>query len=67
LFEILFDVVSVLLGEKLTKRIKLYSGDDILGQIEEFGIGPTVLPVDLCGEVALDQEQWLADRERNGK
>ena len=67
LFEVLFDVVSVLLGERITKRIKMYSGDDLVEQIEKFGVHSDVLPVDLGGEVVVDQNAWLCEREQTGK
>jgi hypothetical protein len=66
LFEILFDVVAALLGDRLTKRIKLYSGENV-DRIGEFGIGLNMLPVDLGGEIILDQNRWLAIRERDEK
>ena len=69
LFEILFDVVSVLLGERLTKRIKMYSGEDedIHDSLEDFGILPSRLPVELSGRVELNQDAWLKEREDSGK
>lgn len=67
LFEVLFDVVSVLLGERITKRIKMYSGDDLVEQIEKFGVHSDVLPVDLGGEVVVDRNAWLCEREQTGK
>lgn len=67
LFEFIFDVVSILLGERITKRIKVYSGENAAKQVEEFGVGLNVLPVDLGGEIGIDQKQWLAVREQDGK
>ena len=69
LFEVLFDVVSLLLGERLTKRMKMYSGEDeaIHDQLEDFGILPSRLPVELCGRLELDQDRWIAERESAGK
>ena len=67
LFEVLFDVVSILLGERITNRIKIYSDEDIRQQLEDVGIHPNLLPLALGGEVEVDQSKWLAERERNGK
>ena len=69
LFEVLFDVVSMLLGERLTKRIKMYSGEDEVIQVKlmDFGILPSRLPVELGGALNLDQDQWIAKRESEGK
>ena len=67
LFEVLFDVVSVLLGERITKRIKMYSGENMEEQLKEVGISPNMLPLALGGKVTVDQREWLVERERNGK
>lgn len=69
LFEVLFDVVSMLLGERLTKRMKMYSGEDeaIQDKLMDFGILPSRLPVELGGALNLDQDQWIAERESEGK
>ena len=69
LFEVLFDVVSVLLGERLTKRMKMYSGEDevIHDQLIDFGIFPSRLPTKLGGTLELDQDQWIVERENEGK
>ena len=69
LFEVLFDVVSVLLGERLTKRMKMYSGEDaeIHDQLMDFGILPSRLPPELGGTLELDQDRWIAERENEGK
>lgn len=69
LFEVLFDVVSVLLGERLTRRMKMYSGEDslILDDLSEFGILPSRIPVDLGGSLELDQDRWIAEQESAGK
>jgi hypothetical protein len=56
-----------LLGERITKRIKVYSGEDAAKQVDEFGVGLNVLPFDLGGEIGIDQNQWLAVREQDGK
>ena len=69
LFEVLFDVVSVLLGDRLTKRLKMYSGEDevIHDQLIDFGIFPSRLPVELGGTLELDQDQWIVERKNEGK
>eukprot|EP00584_Thalassiosira_punctigera_P005952 CAMPEP_0172540764 /NCGR_PEP_ID=MMETSP1067-20121228/11699_1 /TAXON_ID=265564 ORGANISM="Thalassiosira punctigera, Strain Tpunct2005C2" /NCGR_SAMPLE_ID=MMETSP1067 /ASSEMBLY_ACC=CAM_ASM_000444 /LENGTH=340 /DNA_ID=CAMNT_0013326677 /DNA_START=60 /DNA_END=1082 /DNA_ORIENTATION=+ len=68
LFEVLFEVVSLLLGERLTKRMKMYSGEDsaIHDKLTDFGILPSRLPVELGGALDLDQDQWIAERESEG-
>ena len=69
LFEVLFDVVSLLLGERLTKRMKMYSGEDeaIHNQLEDYGILPNRLPAELGGTLELNQDRWIAERENAGK
>jgi hypothetical protein len=69
LFEVLFDVVSLLLGERLTKRMKMYSGEDeaIHDQLEDFGILPSRLPKELGGSLEFDQDRWIRERENEGK
>ena len=66
LFEVLFDVVSMLLGERLTQRMKMYSGEDavIHDQLTDFGILSTRLPMELGGSLVLDQDQWILEREQ---
>ncbi len=67
IFEILFDVVSMLLGDRLTKRIKMYSEDDdiIRQRLSRFFIKS--LPTELGGNVKLDQERWISERKEEGK
>lgn len=69
LFEVLFDVVSLLLGERLTKRMKMYSGEDeaIHNQLEDYGILPNRLPAELGGTLEFDQDRWIVERENEGK
>ena len=69
LFEVLFDVVSILLGERLTNRMKMYSGEDemIQDQLTDFGILSSHLPIELGGTIQLNQDQWIAEREKEGK
>ena len=66
LFEVLFDVVSMLLGERLTKRMKMYSGEDedIHDELTDYGILPSRLPEELGGALKFDQEDWVAAREK---
>jgi len=68
-FEVMFDVVSLLLGDRLTKRLKMYSGEDsaIHDQLSDFGILPNHLPKELGGVLELDQNKWIAERENEGK
>ena len=62
LFEVLFDVVSMLLGDRLTKRIKLYSDDEqtvIHDKLMDFGIFPSRLPSELGGGLGFaDDGKW---------
>ncbi|KAL7441976.1 hypothetical protein ACHAXM_008145 [Skeletonema potamos] len=61
LFEVLFDVVAMLLGERLTKRIKLYSDDDeavIHDKLMDFGIFPSRLPSELGGGLEFNDGKW---------
>lgn len=64
MFEILFEVVSIFLGERLTKRIKMYSGEDdmIRQRLTRFGINE--LPEELGGQIRLDQDEWIAERRQ---
>jgi len=68
-FEVMFDVVSLLLGDRLTKRLKMYSGEDTIihNQLSEFGILSNHLPKELGGVLELDQNKWIAERENDGK
>jgi|SaaInl74LU_5_DNA_1037368.scaffolds.fasta_scaffold59555_1 hypothetical protein len=62
LFEVLFDVVSMLLGDRLTNRIKLYSDDEqtvIHDKLMDFGIFPSRLPSELGGGLGFDDDgKW---------
>ena len=61
LFEVLFDVVSLLLGDRLTKRIKLYSDEDkteLHDKLMDFGIFPSRLPKDLGGDLDFVDGTW---------
>ena len=66
LFEVLFDVVAMLLGERLTKRMRIYSGEDeeIHDKLTDYGILSNRLPEELGGALKLDQEEWIAARQK---
>ncbi|KAL7452221.1 hypothetical protein ACHAWC_003940 [Mediolabrus comicus] len=60
LFEVLFDVIALLLGERLTKRMKMHSDEEdavIHDNLSDFGIGSSRLPRELGGDISFSHGQ----------
>jgi len=65
LLSILFSLVQFLLGEKLTKRIRMHDGEtdeSVLNALEECGIPRHFIPIELGGKVHLNIKKWITDR-----
>jgi hypothetical protein len=61
LFEVMFDVIALMLGERLTKRMKMYSDeeDDVIHEkLNDFGIIPSRLPTALGGSIEFCDGKW---------
>lgn len=66
LFEVLFDVIALLLGERLTKRMKMHSDEEdavIHDNLSDFGIGSSRLPRELGGDIEFSDGQWKEHEE----
>lgn len=66
---IIFPIIKLMMGERLRKRIKVYSGSDkkVLKKLEPFGLTKDMLPKELGGDLELDQAAWLAARKSDRK
>jgi len=63
LFEVLFSVMRVFLGERLRKRVKFHSGEDegVLQKMEHtYGITRDKLPIEMGGELKVG---WLEGKK----
>lgn len=66
LFEVLYDVVAMLLGDRLKKRIKLYSDDAVIhDKLIDFGIFPSRLPKELGGRLLKFCDGKWTENEEN--
>lgn len=68
-FRIIFPVMKLLMGEKLRKRVKPHYGEEVtvvkmLG--EKYGIPQKIVPTELGGELVLENEKWLQNRQKIG-
>jgi hypothetical protein len=66
-FDVLFEVVKLVLGERLRKRIIVHSqwwnkGNDVQ-TLGEYGFTKDYLPVDVGGKLKIDHLAWLKRRE----
>lgn len=68
-FRLVFPILKLFLGERLRKRIRIHSGseEDVLKDLEKFGLTKDVLPSELGGDIVLDYQAWLASRLAAGK
>lgn len=67
-FRVIFPFMKLLMGARLRKRIKVYSGLDehIVESLEKFGIYPDSIPVDIGGKLVLDHDAWIRERRVKG-
>ena len=67
LFDILYEVVKLLLGERLRKRIIVHSQwwvkEDDSNTLGAYGFTKSELPAGLGGDLFLDHQSWLANRK----
>jgi CRAL/TRIO domain len=64
-FHLIFPVISMFLGDRLRKRIRIHSGkvEHVLEGLEsKYGLTRDKLPSEIGGDVELNHELWLQDR-----
>jgi hypothetical protein len=61
IFEIIFPIVKIFMGERLRKRIRVHAGkeDKILERLQKYGIQKEGLPKDLGGDFFVDPKGWV--------
>mmetsp|Transcript_11895 Transcript_11895/g.22206 ORF Transcript_11895/g.22206 Transcript_11895/m.22206 type:complete len:333 (-) Transcript_11895:217-1215(-) len=54
--KIVFPIMKIVMNERMRKRVRLHNGskEDVLGELEGFGLSKRVLPVDIGGEVVVE-------------
>mmetsp|Transcript_38654 Transcript_38654/g.57478 ORF Transcript_38654/g.57478 Transcript_38654/m.57478 type:complete len:302 (-) Transcript_38654:149-1054(-) len=65
-FNIIFPIIKRLMGERLRKRMRLYTGSDeaVLKELADpFGLTADMLPTQLGGQIVLDNAAWLEERK----
>eukprot|EP00545_Synedropsis_sp_CCMP1620_P001290 CAMPEP_0119014096 /NCGR_PEP_ID=MMETSP1176-20130426/9350_1 /TAXON_ID=265551 /ORGANISM="Synedropsis recta cf, Strain CCMP1620" /LENGTH=296 /DNA_ID=CAMNT_0006967235 /DNA_START=30 /DNA_END=920 /DNA_ORIENTATION=+ len=67
-FNIIFSVISIFLGDKLRKRVRMHGGGTKLpSKLAELGLTADLLPTELDGDIMLDVNKWLEKRRTAGK
>ena len=68
-FSLFFSIIKIALGKRLRKRVKVHSGPDarVQADLAKYGLYQNVIPVEIGGQVILDQRKWLQDLRRQGK
>ncbi len=70
-FDVLYDVVKLVLGERLRKRIivhsQLWMKEEDIKMLAQYGFNKNELPSDIGGNLLLDHQLWLEEREAEGK
>jgi hypothetical protein len=64
-FHLIFPLISMFLGDRLRKRIRIHSGkvQHVLEGLEsKYGLTRDKLPLEIGGDVELNHELWLRDR-----
>mmetsp|Transcript_51421 Transcript_51421/g.76924 ORF Transcript_51421/g.76924 Transcript_51421/m.76924 type:complete len:186 (-) Transcript_51421:474-1031(-) len=69
LFSTLANLFKHLLGRRLSKRLLLLPGtnEKIVMSLSKRGIKRESLPIEIGGEVVLDQKKWIEERVQAGK
>lgn len=70
IFKIIMPIVNVFLMERVRRRLKFHwsrGRGTMMGQLERYGLGKDVLPMELGGSVVLYHDEWLKKRATQGK
>jgi hypothetical protein len=65
----LFPIVKVIMGERLRKRIIVHSASRSKArtELEKYDLYEDKLPVEIGGNLTLDHDRWLKERNLHGK
>ena len=68
-FSVIFPFFQLFLGERLRKRIRVYSGSDasVLAKLDKLGLEKKTIPKEMGGDYVLDHNAWLEARAKEGK
>jgi len=63
-FSMIWPIMNLFLGERLRKRVKVYSGSDkkVLEKLQVYGLSNDSIPSELGGNIVLDHKNWLYER-----
>ena len=63
---IIWPIVKIFLGERLRKRVKMWSGSEekVMDDLTKFGITPDMVPSDMGGKCVLDHTAWLQEQAK---
>ena len=68
-FRVIFPIISLVLGPRLRKRIRIHAGstEKVQEELNAYGLTRNKLPSELEGEIVLDHQAWLEQRRAAGK
>ena len=68
-FRVIWPVIKILMGSRLRKRVKVFSGSDesVVKQIESIGLAKNQVPELIGGTLKVDHLAWLEGRKRASK
>lgn len=68
-FRIIWPIVSVIMGARLRKRVKVFMGkdEDVVGKVESIGLTRDQIPELIGGNFKVDRKAWLEGRIQEGK
>lgn len=63
-FWVILPILKVLLGERLSKRIKIHSGSNetVLANLAKYGLEANAHPTQIGGDLVVNMDEWLEKR-----
>lgn len=63
-FWVIFPILKLLLGERLSQRIKIHSGSKktVLANLAKYGLESNAHPTEIGGNLVVNMEEWLEKR-----